>query len=329
MLDEMKRSFEPLLREYPSAASVQDHLVAKMFDCEPGTIVVGNGAAELIGALGLETTGLRVAVPVPTFEEYLKRFPGSDVIEFASSDPDLRPDLERYQAIADQTDIVVLINPDNPSGQCLPTEDVLALAAHMEGSGKRLILDESFVDFAEPEHCTSLLRPDVLDAYPHLVIIKSISKSYGVPGARLGVLATADHDLLSRLRPHRTVWNINSFGEYFLQIIGKYQDRYVASCVEIRAERTRFFTLLNNIPGIRVLPSHANYFLCELEPPGSATKLAAALLRDHGILIKDASMKPGLDGREYVRIAVKGAADNDVLVAAVHVVLSEPGSADG
>jgi histidinol-phosphate/aromatic aminotransferase/cobyric acid decarboxylase-like protein/CTP:phosphocholine cytidylyltransferase-like protein len=317
MLEEMRRSFEPLLRGYPSSATVQDHLAAKMFGFAASAITVGNGAAELICALGQEIKAARIGVSVPTFEEYLKRFPGAEMVEYSSSDAELKPDLPQLKAVTTETDALVLVNPDNPSGQCLSTAVLLELARHMEQEGKRLILDESFVDFAEPEHCASLLRQEVLDAHPHLVIVKSISKSYGVPGSRLGVLATADAELLARIRSHAPVWNDNSFGEFFLQIIGKYQAAYKTACRQIRAERSRFYQLLSAVPNVHVIPSHANYFLCEVGGSISATDLAARMLRDHAILVKDCSNKVGVTDRQFVRVAIRDTADNDYFLTAL------------
>ena len=244
ILDEMRRSFEPLLRGYPSSASVQSQLAAKMFNVDVSMITVGNGAAELICALGQEIKAVHVGVSVPTFEEYLKRFPGAEIVEYSSGDEDFKPDLCQLKAVAEETDTLVLVNPDNPSGQCVSTADLLEFARHMEQKGKRLIVDESFVDFADPEYCKSLLSQDVLVGHPHLVIIKSISKSYGVPGCRIGVLGTADAELLNRIRLNAPVWNVNSFAEYFLQIFGKYQSAYETACRQVRAERSRFYQRL-------------------------------------------------------------------------------------
>lgn len=321
MADELHRSFDRLLREYPSSARVVDHLAAKMFDCEPDAVIVGNGAAELITELGSEIIGKRVAVPVPTFEEYLKRFPDSDVLPIEANNPDLRPELNHLMGVLDTVDVLVLINPDNPSGQCLSRDNVLTLASHAESTGKLLILDESFVDFAEPDFCSSVLTREILAAYPKLVIIKSISKSYGVPGARLGVIATSDAELLRKVATRRSVWNINSFAEYFLQIIGKYQDAYAEGCATLRTERSRLAGALDSIPGVRVIPSQANFVLCELGKESAAT-MARRLLIEHQILVKDASEKPGLNGREFIRVAVRGSADNDSLIQAMQTILS-------
>lgn len=320
MIAEMQRSFGTLIAEYPSAKGIQDQLAARMFDCAASSVVVGNGAAELINVLGDELKADRVGVPVPTFEEYLKRLRAGQVITYSSADPDFTPDAGRLRELIDRTDALVLINPDNPSGRCLPVDDVLALARYAEDGGKHLILDESFVDFADPDLCTSLLRQDVLEEHPHLVVVKSISKSYGVPGARLGVLASANIELVQRIRAATPIWNINSFGEYVLQILGKYEDEYAAACRSLRAERSRLEALLGAVDGVRVIPSQANYLLCELVGPVRAAELAHRLLTEHSILVRNCSDKPGIDG-QYVRMAVRAAADNDDLVNGVRSVL--------
>jgi histidinol-phosphate/aromatic aminotransferase/cobyric acid decarboxylase-like protein len=194
---------------------------------------------------------------------------------------------------------------------------VLELVDHLAAAGKHLILDESFVDFADPDVCSSLLTPDVLETHPRLVIVKSISKSYGVPGSRLGFVATADADLLRPLRARRSVWNINSFAESFLQIIGKYRAAYQQACQQIRTERDRFYDLLSSHTDVRVIPSQANYVMCELLGDVTASELSRQLLQDHAALVKDCTGKPGLDGRQFIRIAVRSSDDNDWIVKAL------------
>ncbi|HID29309.1 MAG TPA: aminotransferase class I/II-fold pyridoxal phosphate-dependent enzyme, partial [Desulfobacterales bacterium] len=144
--------------------------------------------------------------------------------------------------------------------------------------------------------------------------IKSISKSYGVPGLRLGVIASGDADLIASVRNRISIWNINSFGEFFLQIFGKYRADYHLACTKISEERARFFKQLNQIKFLRVIPSQSNYFLCELKHKYSATELTTELLEKYEILIKDCTGKVGFKGKDYVRIAVRDTADNDFLI---------------
>ncbi len=113
------------------------------------------------------------------------------------------------------------------------------------------------------------------------------------------------------------IWNINSFGEFYMQICEKYAKDYKAGLVKLRNERATFAAELRAIPGLRVIPSQANYFTVELKGDLSARALTKKLLIDHDILIKDLSGKIKKDGRQFVRIAIRNRADNEKLVAAL------------
>ncbi len=148
--------------------------------------------------------------------------------------------------------------------------------------------------------------------------MKSISKSYGVPGLRLGVLASSDTELISRMKKDVAIWNINSFAEYYMQIFNKYEADYVKSCESFRSERDIFFRELSEVDFIRVIPSQANYFLCEITGRFTAKQLTRELLSSFNILIKDCSSKKGFENSgEYVRIAIRDRKDNSALVTAL------------
>ena len=179
------------------------------------------------------------------------------------------------------------------------------------------MVDESFADFAAPDKRFSLLTENVLEAYPWLVVVKSISKSYGVPGLRLGVIASADRALLQQMRDAMPIWNINSFGEYFLQIYGLYAAEYDAACDHIAENRLWLQNELRKIPYLTVYPSQANYIMCRVSSPWTAKELATRLLEKHSILIKSLSQKSGFEGTEYIRVAVKDQAENAALIQAL------------
>ncbi len=208
---------------------------------------------------------------------------------------------------------LLLINPDNPSGNFIPYTDLLSLISWAEDCGIRLVVDESFVDFSMGYEQNTLLRNDILSRYPHLTVMKSISKSYGVPGLRLGVLASADKELIEWMRKDVAIWNINSFAEFYMQIFGKYEDDYRQAPRLFVEERARFKKNFA-ISWLRVIPSQANYFLCEVLDKYTSKDLLKLLLIKYGVLIKDCSTKSGFEGRNYIRIAVRGKADNDKLV---------------
>lgn len=312
MLDEMKYHYHSLLTEYPSGLSTQNLMASEMFACDASEIIVGNGATELINALFDFVKG-KVGVIFPTFNEYPERIGDANVVPFIPENADYSYDLKDLQKFSKQVDTLLLINPDNPSGHYLSTDDVHLLASYLKKKNKRLILDESFVDFTTNGIHNTLISSDILQRHPNLIIIKSISKSYGVPGLRLGILATSDASLIASIRKRISIWNINSFGEFFLQIFGKYRSDYYLAASQIAEERDRFFRQLKKIKFLRVIPSQSNYFLCELMHKYTATELTTLLLEEHDILIKDCTGKVGFEEKNYVRIAVRDTKDNDSL----------------
>ena len=181
----------------------------------------------------------------------------------------------------------------------------------------RLIVDESFVDFSDEGPANSLLNDDILEQYPGLLVMKSISKSYGVPGLRLGILAGADTALLDKMKKDVAIWNINSFAEFYMQIFNKYEFFYKSACASFVSERNHFAEQLSSIPYLRVIPSQANYFLCQVTKHYTSKQLTEKLLNDFNILIKDCDNKTGLEGKNYIRLAIRDQKDNDRLIEAL------------
>lgn len=318
MKDELRANFDILLSEYPSGMYVNSLIAAKYFDIRQKYTVVGNGAAELIKSL-MERVEGRIGVVYPTFQEYPNRKEQTEIIGFTPDNADLTytaDDLIRFYADK-QLSTLLLINPDNPSGNFIPIVDVLRLATWCKERGIFFVVDESFVDFSEDFRNNSLLHNEILQAYPNLAVMKSISKSYGVPGLRLGILASSDEALINWMKHDVSIWNINSFAEFYMQIFGKYQKDYDRACQKFIAERERFMARLTDIPFLRVIPSQANYFLCQITEKYTSEELTRRLLMDFNILIKDCDNKDGLKNKNYVRIAVRDQKDNDTLVDAL------------
>ena len=316
MIDEMKANFEPLLRDYPSGMGVNSLLASKYFGLRHDYVVVGNGAAELIKSLMGWLEG-KVGVVYPTFEEYPNRLPHDRIVAFTASNSDLHytaDDLIAYFS-EHEIDNLLLVNPDNPSGNFINREGLDKLIEWSESKGVRLIVDESFVDFADTAVEATLLHNGILESHPSLCVMKSISKSYGVPGLRLGILASADRDLIGYMRKDVGIWNINSFAEFYMQIYGKYEKDYERSCDRFREEREIFGSELSEIPFLRVIPSQANYFLCEITGRFTSHELTIRLLTEFNILIKDCSSKKGFKAdKEFIRIAIRDRKDNNRLV---------------
>ena len=317
IIDEMNANFKTLVGEYPSGMKVNTLLASKCWGVREDFIIPGNGAAELIKALMEELPGT-LGVTRPTFEEYPNRRSPESLVTFVPNNADYRytaKDLMEFFG-KNHADNLLLINPDNPSGNFIPKKDVLALAEWCEKNEIRLVVDESFVDFSHGYENNSLLEDEILESFPHMVVVKSISKSYGVPGIRLGILCSADKVLVAKMKKAVSIWNLNSFAEFFMQIYTKYEKDYRIACDRFIKERDAFGTELQKIKFLRVMPSEANYFLCEILPPKNANTLVLTMLKKYDILTRDCSDKKGFDGKQYMRIAVRSHEDNAMLIKA-------------
>ncbi len=332
--DELRSNFDILLTEYPSGMRVNTLIASKCFGVSEQYIVPGNGAAELIRYLTpalSEGEGAKMGVIRPTFEEYPNRITplpsggvgGGSLMTFVPQNEDYRYTADDLMVFFDDKGIstLLVINPDNPSGNFIPKADVLRLAQWCEDKNIRLIIDESFVDFSEDYATNSLLSDQILETYPHMAVMKSISKSYGVPGLRLGILASADTALIAQMKKEVSIWNLNSFAEFFMQIYNKHEKDYQKACAKFVAERADFERQLRTIPYLRVMPTQANYFLCEVLPPYKASDIVVYMLRHHNILTRDCSAKPGLNPeKQYMRIAVRNHEENSRLVAGLRTL---------
>lgn len=321
--NEIRANFDVLLTQYPSGMRVNALLAAKNFGIQQEHVVVGNGAAELIKAL-MERLEGKIGFIRPTFEEYPNRTNPDNCVEYWPSQEDFAYCAEDLISYFEEHPIktLVLINPDNPTGNYIEKAGVLRLAAWAEQKGILLVVDESFVDFAQEKDAT-LLEERILKAYSGLIVVKSISKSYGVPGLRLGILASGDTALIEWLKQQMAIWNINSFGEFYMQIAEKYQKDYAYALSQFRTAREILVAELHTIPWLHPLPTQANYVTCELKNGITAKWLTRQLLVQDNLLIKNLSDKMK-NGREYVRLAVRSDADNKKLLAALrHISVGE------
>ena len=318
MVDELKASFDVLLTQYPSGMKVNSLLAGRNFDVHAENIVLGNGAAELIKAL-MERLEGKTGFIRPTFEEYPNRYDKSNSVCFYPKNENFSYTADDVMSFFGDKEIknLVIVNPDNPTGNYIQKKDLLRMVEWAEEKGMTLVIDESFVDFAD-ELDSTLITQEILDAHKSLYVMKSISKSYGVPGLRLGVLASGDVETVSAIKKDVAIWNINSFAEFYMQIYEKYAKDYVKAMKLFRAERARFATGLSKIDGVRVIPSQANYFMLELTGGVTSAELTKKLMLNHNLFIKDLS---GKTGGEFIRIAIRNKTDNNKLLAALKAEL--------
>lgn len=311
---EMMASFDVLLEQYPSGQRVNALLAAKLFGVHTSEIAVGNGAAEIIQAYMGELKG-KVGFVYPTFEEYPNRvLEKQRVIYTPSQETGFRYSVDELIAFFSKNNVsdLIIVNPDNPSGNFMSQEQLEKLCIWGSENNVRLLIDESFADFANIPY--TIIDREYLKKYPCVSVMKSLSKSYGVPGLRLGVIASADTTFIDIIKKRLSIWNINSFGEFFLQIIEKYQNEYKFGCAQLSKERERFIDELKKIRFLTPFPSSANYVLCKVNSPLSSEALMFELWTKHKILIKDCSHKRGFNNEEFVRISVRNKQDNNFLL---------------
>lgn len=314
MINKMKYFYNELLFNYPSGQSIERICASRMFDnVSEDNIIIGNGAAELINNLRY-IVGKKIALTIPSFNEYVRCFPNNDITYINSKDDNYRLSLNKLKETLNKVDTLIVISPDNPSGSHLKYGEVIELLDMAKEMDKQVIFDESFIDFANDSY--TLINDDILSKYPNLIVIKSISKSYGVPGLRLGVLASGNYEYLDIINRNMPVWNINSFAEYFLQIFLIYKKDYVYGCSKIKEERNRFYNELIKISELDVYDSEANYFMIKLNK-STANEIAEYLLDNNKILIKVLNGKNGFDDKEYIRIAVKMKEENDYFIQSI------------
>lgn len=317
LIEEIKSNFDILLTQYPSGMGVNSMLAAKNFGVNKEHILVGNGAAELIKCLMGYLKG-KSGMVRPTFEEYSNRY-GKELCEiFVPENKDFSYCAKDLIHFFEDKDInnLVLINPDNPSGNYLSKAELFVIAEWSKNKNIRLILDESFVDFADEKDST-FIDENILCSYPELVVVKSVSKSYGIPGIRLGVLCSADKELIAAMKKDVAIWNINSFAEFYMQIMEKYNKEYMTALEKLKTVRGEMIEELNTVKGLRVIPSQANYCMAEITNGMSARELTKILLLKYNLFIKDLSGKISFDKGQYVRLAIRTREENNRLLQAL------------
>lgn len=319
MKDEIVASFNSLVTQYPSGNEVNSLLAGKIYGIDHNMVIVGNGIPELIREIMNQVHG-KVGIIQTAFNEYTRRVQG-DKIVYTPDSEDFSytvSDLIRYFS-KQRVDSLIISNPDNSSGNFILRDDMEQLVQWCDNNGITIVVDESFIDYAEWSY--SLLEEDVLAKYKKLVVIRSISEPHGMPGIRLGILASADQEIIDNIRQNISIWNVNSIAEFYMQIFEKYKKQYLISLAEIIKERKRFIGQLSLIEGIRVIESQSNHLMVEITNGLTARDVTKMLLNECNILVKDLSVKRMNINHQYIRIAIRSSKENDNFVCCLTNVL--------
>lgn len=311
---------------YPDPAATElTNQISQQTGQPPERVLVGNGGAELIYLLAGSAMPVRAVVTAPTFSEYelavLSR-PYGGVHRFPLRPGDLRLDVPafveylRQQAESAHVNLVFLCNPNNPTGALIERNDVLAVAECCAAQGTTLVVDESFMDFVADSRPYSVVGD--IPRQPNLVVLKSLTKFYALPGLRLGYLL-ADHGLIRQLKKIQIPWSVNVLA----QLAGA-----VALNDRDYANRTKDW-LGRELPwlaeslaglGLRVYQPAANFILVGLDPAGPTSTEVWRLLAARGILVRDCRTFSEL-GQHFLRLAVRMRPENQRLIQNLGEVL--------
>ncbi len=314
-----------VLEFYPSQNQVIAALLAEHLGIGPEWVFVGNGAIEIIQAAVHNFAKRRVLVNLPTFSSYYEFADGRVDVAFhtLSKEEEFRLDPEVYLAKVREVDpdLVVLINPNNPDGSYIPHEDLLTILDGVPPD-VTVLVDESFIHFAfEDMNLDIRSVVDQVAHHPNLVVVKSMSKDFGIAGVRAGY-AVMHPERIAALLADGFLWNSNGLAEYFFRLYCR--DDFVAEYDVVRKqyilETQLFYRQLAKVPGVRVYPSMANFALVEMPPGVTADDVTQHLLVRHGVYVRTCSDKRGLDG-EFLRIASRGLRDNQRIIDALVDVL--------
>lgn len=312
LVHELRVNVSSLLGQYPSAQREIAGLLAHWTGLEPNCLAVGNGASEIIAILKKDFVK-KIAIPIPTFNEYETHLSRDQIEYFLCSPEDFCIDVDAYARAVERSgcNVALIINPNNPTAQYLEPAKIEYLLKRLSMLDL-ILLDESFIDFVSLDPMTSMTSR--LGEFKNLVILKSLSKNLGIPGLRLGYAASSNRKLIERIRTSLSVWNVNSFAEYFLEVLTKYRSDYTASCIKTIEARDYFYEKLSSIPGIKSFAPQSNFVFVRLDNGMDGRMLKERLFLDSNILIKDCSNKTGLESGHYVRFSVRRKEETDLFI---------------
>jgi histidinol-phosphate/aromatic aminotransferase/cobyric acid decarboxylase-like protein/NDP-sugar pyrophosphorylase family protein len=306
-----------LALNYPSGQNVMARLVGTLIEQSPDHVVVGNGASELINIISGHVAG-KLIVPLPTFNEYQNAAADGDFVGFELPAPSFELDVEAFAkaALESEARVAVVVTPNNPTSLTVSRDDLLKLASLLQERDCILLVDESFIDFASDPQALTIER--WITKVPNLAVIKSLSKSFGIGGLRLGYLLTGNEKFRKAVLADLHIWNINGFAESFLRLAPRYSRSFKASCLRVRDDCDALYDSLSKIDGVTAYKPQANFVLCRLPDGGpTAPVVAKRIFVRFNLYVKHCSGKGMPDGEMYLRLASRTAPENVALVDAL------------
>jgi histidinol-phosphate/aromatic aminotransferase/cobyric acid decarboxylase-like protein len=283
---------------YGSSQRVHDQKLAWHLLCDPRHVRALHGASQIFPMLPRLLGERPILVPKPTFGEYRRAFAGAPTYDDAFG-----VDLDAVVARAPRGGVVVIVNPNNPTGTLIPSAALHAQAAARPDL--TFLVDESFLDFAREPSLLELLGAA---PRPNVIVLKSLSKTLRVPGLRLGYVFTQDEAILAEIDRALPIWNLSGPAEHFLELSLKFRPELAASFVRTEEDRRDLVARLAECPAVgAVHEGRANFVLARLrgDDRAAAARMTAALVERHRIYVKDVSDRIAHAPGPWLRLAVR------------------------
>lgn len=314
-----------LINNYPSAQHKIAGLLAQWYTDDgfvKENILVGNGSSEFIRIFNRHFIK-KVTIPVPSFNEY-EDLDKNQINYFILPQDDFKIDVDEFieSTTNSGSNFAVIVNPNNPTSVAMKKDDIVKILEnlrHLDG----IIVDESFIDFTGNRKEYSV-QP-LVNEFNNLIVLRSLSKEFGIPGLRLGYIVTSNKEIKKKVKRYLPIWNINSIAERFLELFPRYQREYEESIKKIINDRETFFAKLKDIKMLKPYEGKANFIFCKIVSEKiNSMQLRNKLFTDYNILIKDCSNKTSLNDK-FIRIAVRKQNENDLLINALKEIQDEIG----
>ncbi len=306
MIADVKNNIEELIWNYGSSNKIFNKKLSYYLLKDEKRLCALNGAAQIYPFINNKYCDVKVLMPSPTFGEYEKIFNNKEYYK-----DDGLFDFKKISNKIQNNDIIVFVNPNNPTGTFTKSENIYDL---IKNHPKKLfIIDESFIDFSNSLSISEISGSELLDNF---LIIKSMSKSHGFPGVRIGYVYSNNLNLISEIKNSLPVWNFNSFAEYFLEIMLKYRNEFKISIDKTVNDRNDFIKNMKLQKWVnKVFDSSADFILVETDT--KILNLIGILLNQDSIYIRDVSSKFN-DGKSYFRFAVRTSNENNLMISKIN-----------
>ncbi|NQT21374.1 MAG: cobyric acid synthase [Planctomycetes bacterium] len=307
---EISRSVDSMFHYPDPDCTALVEAISRHHEVPAEQVVAGNGSTEILCALPRVLHAARALVPVPSYSDYALPavLAGLDVCEMhLDESAGFAPDPAALDAQVQSRDVVYLGQPNNPTGLLCNSDALRRVAA--ENPSATFVVDEAFIDFVDGHDTLIRRRP------PNMIVLRSMTKFYAIPGLRLGY-AIADPALALSLRDALPEWSVNvpaqAIGERALG-----DEDYARRTREfVSKQRETLARQLSGVGGLTVFPGTANFLLVRIDrPPPDAPSLAKRLL-EVGIAIRTCDNFSGLDER-FFRVAVRTEEENERLCNAL------------